>query len=55
MYTKLVPETVNYISLKSKFICYNLYLFSICTIYLELSAKVFFKLEYHIDEQLVRQ
>ena len=37
----LVPETVNYISFTSKFIWNHLYLFIICTIYLESSTKVF--------------
>ena len=40
MYTKLVPETANYISCNLKFIWNHLYLFMICIIYFESSAKV---------------
>ena len=42
MYTNLVPETVNYINYASKFLWNLLYLFIICTIYLESSTKKYF-------------
>ena len=46
MYTKLIPETVYYITFTSKFTWNHLHLFIISAVY-------FLQLDHHTDEQLV--
>ena len=41
MYTKLIPETVYYITFTSKFTWNHLHLFIISAVYLESSTKAF--------------
>ena len=60
MYTKLVPETVNYIDLTSKFIWYHSFyhlshLFAIIFYKSILYSDIqyFLQFEHHIDEQLL--
>ena len=43
MYTKLDPETVDYIKFHINIFCNQFYLFIICKIYLESFTKVFHK------------